>query len=68
MTGADDPYPLRPGHDYHLAEASRMIGFPDGETLGWHAGCKACGWLGPDRDTKAAADEDGYAHDVTHNT
>jgi len=53
--------------DYHLAEASRLRDI-NGEPIGWHAGCPACGWFGPDRDTKAAAEEDARIHDETENS
>jgi hypothetical protein len=64
-----DPYPLKGGHDYHLAEATRISEWDGKEHkhLGWHAGCEACDWFGPDRDTKTAAEDDCLAHDTTHN-
>jgi hypothetical protein len=52
---------LKPGHDYHLAEA-RSAG------LGRYvATCNGCGWSGPTRDTRRAADDDAAAHDIAEN-
>ena len=54
---------LRVGHDYHLAEVKRA-----GVSVHWYeASCDACGWIGPKRDTRAAADDDAIAHDTTEN-
>lgn len=54
--------PVNVGHDYHLAEVERYA------TLGvYRAECAACGWHGPDRDTKRAADDDATAHDIASN-
>jgi hypothetical protein len=50
---------------YHLAEVGHNP-MPAGIPPVFYARC-ACGWIGPDRGTKAAAEDDCYAHDVTEN-
>lgn len=56
---SDDPYALRPGFDYHLAEAVRR-------ESGWAAVCNACGFEGRST-SKEGAEQDCLAHDTTHN-
>jgi len=57
----------KPRHgDYHLAEVITLRG--DMYKLrGYRAKCAACGWFGPDRETKSAAEDDCVAHDTTEN-
>lgn len=57
---------LKVGFDYHLAETHRTVAWPQGPR-GFFAACEACGWVGPQRSTKTAADEDALAHDTTEN-
>jgi len=46
----------------HHAEPRRRV-----VTRDWQARCKACGWLGPIRNTKSLADEDAAIHDISEN-
>jgi hypothetical protein len=63
VSDATDPYPLKPGHDYHLAEVHRRAS----AAVLYAARCEACGWIGPDRSKRSDAEEDAYAHDTSHN-
>lgn len=55
---------LRVGFDYHLAEAEKA-GLVTARP--WVARCTACGWVGPSRGDKTAAQDDALTHDVTEN-
>jgi hypothetical protein len=57
---------LRHGYDYHLAEV-RRITERRSQTHLWEAYCNACGWVGRERSTKSAAEDDAAAHDITEN-
>ena len=57
---------LRIGYDYHLAEVVRLTD-RGGRPRGYRAACRACGWFGADRMTKAAAEDDATAHDTAEN-
>jgi hypothetical protein len=59
-----EPYALKPGFDYHLAEVS-VAARPTGT---WYqARCKACGFAGTMRLERGSAEDDCLAHDTTHN-
>jgi hypothetical protein len=63
---------LRVGFDYHLADVHRTLSYGDGVRLPagsrkYFAVCDACGWMGPQRMTSAAAHDDAAAHDTTEN-
>lgn len=47
-------------NDYHIAEAKRDHDGQGGQ--GWQARCR-CGWFGPKRQSKDAAEADALAHD-----
>lgn len=51
------------GMDYHLADVIEVKKAPFRE---WQARC-GCGWLGPVRVAKTAANEDAAAHDISAN-
>jgi hypothetical protein len=51
---------------YHLAEVQRTTRAGD-EAVRYFAACDYCGWAGPQRDTKGAAEDDAVAHDNTEN-
>lgn len=51
--------------DYHIADVAMRVG-RDGISH-FHAFCDHCGWQGPNRPNKAAAEDDEYAHDVAEN-
>jgi len=59
---------LRTGFDYHLAEVQKVTLISRRKpNVSYFAACDACGWRGPNRDTKGAAEDDAAAHDVTEN-
>ena len=58
---------LRVGFDYHLAEVHRSVRYPEGGTRSYFAACDACGWQGPQRLSKSAAEDDATAHDNAEN-
>lgn len=63
---------LQIGHTYHLADSRRhtnLVPIPPhgGISSWWEAYCGACGWVGPQRETKSAADDDATAHDSASN-
>lgn len=61
-----DGMPVKTGYDYHLAEVGRHTrGAPP--VRYFEAYCDACGWVGPERTTRGAAEDDAAAHDVASN-
>lgn len=67
MSDDHDPYALKPGFDYHLAEVHPVVSSSPQGGQAFYAGCRACGWRGETRGSRGLANDDAYTHDVTHN-